>query len=229
MDIDFDTVVVTGDHTHDERAESYAFVRELLADWSDRLLVVPGNHDDRQILQQEFADVLNRPEVLCTSETIRFHLRAAGWNLIGLDSHVPSAVPGYVSDAQCDWLNLILQEQTDTPTALFMHHPPIPVGSVWMDAIGLQQPQRFQDVIRQHPQVQLIVCGHVHHEWQGLLGATSVVTTPSTGIQFDPNGTEPAFASAAPGYRLITLSTNSWRSIVKRLPTVEFSPTNPES
>ena len=34
---EFDFVVVTGDHTHDELQESYSAVRQVLSPWLDRL------------------------------------------------------------------------------------------------------------------------------------------------------------------------------------------------
>ena len=42
---------------------------------------------------------------------------------------------------------------------LFVHHPAISVGSPWLDEIGLQQPERFAEIVRDAPQVKLIVDG----------------------------------------------------------------------
>ena len=67
-----------------------------------------------------------------------------------------------------------------------MHHVPVTVGSAWLDAIGLVEPEAFHKLIGSAPQVELICCGHVHHEFEGFLGRARVVATPSTGVQFVP-------------------------------------------
>ena len=46
----FDFVIVTGDHTHDERHESYQTVREILNPWLDRLWQVMNDCIDRGLV-----------------------------------------------------------------------------------------------------------------------------------------------------------------------------------
>ena len=211
---EFDLLVITGDHTHDELAESYEFVREQIEPWIDRVLQVPGNHDDRSIMRQIFGDRIQSH----APEFITFSHRISGWQLLGIDSHIPEQVPGRIDDAQLDWIRAELNAARDIPTVIFMHHPPVAVNSVWMDKIGLQNPASFQQLIQNSPQVKLIVCGHVHHEFRSTLGQAAVLASPSTGLQFDPTGDSPKFAvKDSPGYSVFEFTADEWSVRVERV------------
>lgn len=225
---DFDHVIITGDHTHDERPESYTAVRELLAPWLDRLAIVPGNHDDRDVMRSVLGDVIERQTEtpVDSDDRITFSFRCDRWLCVGLDTHLPGEVPGQFGEAQAAWLRSLLTAHGDQPAVLFCHHPPVELGSVWMDAIGLQDRKRLMAVAEDFPGVQLICCGHVHHESEHPAGSKRVVTTPSTGLQFDPRGTEPQFADDPPGYRIIELSNERLTTHVCRLPHASHTPTD---
>ncbi len=217
---DFDDVVVTGDHTHDELPESYQSVRQALLPWLDRLWQVPGNHDDRRELRHAFADRIAGQ----ATGRISFTFCRGDWTCIGLDTHVPGEVPGLVGDEHLEWLDQTLSSCNSPRAALFMHHPPVDVGSVWMDRIGLRDAERLQELIRQHSAVRLVVCGHVHHEFAAQLGQAKVLTTPSTGVQFDPHGDVPTFAAEPAGCRIIEFSGTGFSTRVVRLPEITYVP-----
>lgn len=214
----FDLVVVTGDHTHDELPESYQAVREILEPWADRLLQIPGNHDDRVVMRDIFSGLDGSGQ-----ERIQFAREAGEWLLVGLDTHLLGEVAGSVDEEQVDWLKTLVAKSPASRVALFCHHPPIDVGSVWMDQIGLGGRELLQQVVTSDDRIRLICCGHVHHEFEGQLGAAKVVASPSTGIQFDPSGDTPQFMSAPPGYRVIELDGLDYRTHVVRLPERKYS------
>lgn len=216
----FDYVIITGDHTHDELPESYQAVRDLLTPHIDRLHQVPGNHDDRAVLNEVFGDRTGS----IGASPIRFSIAADQWRLIGLDTHWPGEVAGMFDGNQADWLRSELDRCEQAHVALFFHHPPISVNSTWMDAIGLHGREQLADIASDDDRIQLICCGHVHHEFEGTLGNATVLTTPATGIQFDPSGAEPNFAADAPGYRIIELDGGSFRTEVRRLPETRYVP-----
>lgn len=216
----FDYVVITGDHTHDELPESYSAVRTLLAPWIDRLYQVPGNHDDRAVLRSVFPDRVSGSH----DQTINFAIRAGNWLCLGLDTHVPGAVPGRIDAAQIEWAKNQLAASDATQVVLFFHHPPVDVGSVWMDAIGLTGKELLQQWFLEEPRIRLVCCGHVHHEFRCVVGHAEIVTTPSTGIQFSPAGRTPKFVAEAPGYRIIELTEAHYSTWVQRLPDVRFVP-----
>lgn len=230
----FDHIVVTGDHTHDERPESYRAVRAQLERLSGRRWQVPGNHDDRSVLRQVFPEVDQQIEgddgaafgATAADAGIRFSFRAGDWHCIGLDTHVPGEVSGRFDAEQERWLSDVLQRSTADQVVLFCHHPPIDVGSVWMDRIGLQQPEWLHNIVARDDRIQAIFCGHVHHDFAGQLHQAAVKAAPSTGIQFDPAGDVPRFAADPPGYRVIELNGTKLTSRVERLSEAKYVPTD---
>jgi len=224
----FDQVIVTGDHTHDELPETYQIVREMLGAWDDRLLIVPGNHDDRNVMRAVLGRVIDRQceQPTPDDDRINFDVSVGNWRLLGIDTRLPGEVAGHMGSAQLEWLRLQLDAHASSPTIVFCHHPPVEIGSVWMDRIGITDRQAFADLLDEYPIVRFVCCGHVHHNFAGPLRHARVVSTPSTGLQFSPIGTEATFANDAPGYRVIELNEDTFSTTVHR---VEEAHRHPET
>lgn len=215
-----DHLVVTGDLTHDEQAPSYEAVRELLRPWRDRIWLVPGNHEDRATLRATFGDRIPG----AGAERITFSFTAGEALCLGLDTHVPGQVAGRVDEAQLAWVSDQLDAHESAAAILFMHHPPVLLGRAWLDRIGLAGRELVQDLVLRDARIRLVCCGHVHHESSSRVGAATVVTTPSTGLQFSPDADEPTFVRAPPGYRIIDLEGGTCTTRVVRLPEARHAP-----
>ena len=216
-----DHLVVTGDHTHDELPETYRAVRQILEPWLDRLWQVPGNHDDRAALRSVFGDRTGGVGL----DRVNFSFRAGDWLCLGLDTQVPGAVSGLLEADQVAWVRRQLDEHEPQSAALFMHHPPVLLGSPWLDRIGLEGRELLQELLLEDARIRLVCCGHVHHESAHRVGSASIATTPSTGLQFDPAGEVTAFASDPPGYRIVELGGRGAVSTrVVRLPEARYAP-----
>ncbi len=233
--LEFDRVVVTGDFTHDERRETYQAAHRLLEEWLDRCHVLPGNHDDRVLMREVFAGDAQQPDRPAqaggSDSGICFSVSPVALQLIGIDTHLPGQVAGRIEPAMLDWLANELGQHADEPTILFQHHPPISVGSDWLDAIGLLDPEPYRELIGRSPQVRAISCGHVHQEASGTLGTAVVLTVPSTSVQFRPISAIARVDSIPPGFRIFALDHPSdsdtveeigWSSRVVRLAGVSF-------
>jgi Icc protein len=123
-----------------------------------------------------------------------------------------------VGEQQLAWLDDQLAGAADRPTLVCLHHPPVSVGSRWLDAVGLQDAQELNTLLDRHPQVRLICCGHVHQELSVGRGGRTVLTTPATVVQFRPGTVTLEIDAAAPGYRVIELEGDgTWRSRVVRV------------
>jgi Icc protein len=192
--------VITGDLTHDEQRETYEFLRRRLSRWIPKLRVLPGNHDDRRWMRAVFAD---RIEAL--GERIVFDDEIGGWRLIGLDSHVPGHLHGELGPEQLHWLGQELNSRSDLPTCLFLHHPPMRVGSAWLDQIGLKNAALLWELLREAPQVRAVCCGHVHQEFDEVIEGVAVWVTPSTGVQFRPATATLEVDSRPRGFRVLEL------------------------
>jgi Icc protein len=208
-----DRLIITGDLTHDDRRETYLALRELLVDWLDVLRVIPGNHDDPAVMRDVFGD-----RVQVAAERNVFSEEMGGWRLIGLDTHVSGTVAGRAGEQQLDWLAEQLKSATDRPALVCLHHPPVSIGSRWLDKVGLQDGTELNAILARHPQVRLVCCGHVHQESAIGGGGRTVLTTPATAVQFRPGTETQEIDGAAPGYRVIELNDDgTWRSRVVRV------------
>jgi Icc protein len=214
-------LILTGDMTHDDLPQTYRVIRETLAPWWPKTRFVPGNHDVREGIHEHLHDRIQR-----VAERVVFSEPVAGWQLIGLDSHLPGQVRGELGTTQLAWLAEELARTSSRPTVLFLHHPPVDAPSDWMNAIGLTDRDALWQLLRSHAQVRLICAGHVHHESSTLRQGVLVVTTPSTGVQFTPESETLVVDDLPWGYRLLELHDDgTFHTRVVRLPLRTVCPT----
>ena len=195
---DPDLLLLTGDLTQDAQPATYGTVRDLISPLGVPCLALPGNHDDPALMQS----LLQGPVDATTTVT-----SMGGWHLVLLNSHVPGATHGRLSAEALDALDATLR-RLDGPTLLAVHHPPVPVGAAWLDAILLHDPEALEDCLRAHPQVRLLLCGHVHQAHEADFAHARLYTCPSTCIQFKAGSEAFALADRPPGYRTFTLHPN---------------------
>ena len=209
---DFDLLVVTGDTAHDEMLGTYEVFREELGDWVKRLRIIPGNHDDRVSLRRVLPDASQGID-----GRAGFQVDVAGWLVLGLDSHVADDDAGELGAEQLEWLRSRLETQPEVNALLCIHHPPITVGSEWLDGIRLQDATELAQLLVAHPRVQLIISGHVHQETSGLFAGARVYTTPAVARQFRPRTDDLEIEPGPPGYRVVELGTDgAWSTRVIR-------------
>lgn len=208
---DAELLVFTGDTAHDEARGTYESFRNALVEWSDRMRIIPGNHDNRLVLGDLFPQGRAGP-----TGRVTFEVSWNDWRVIGLDSQQPGEQPGSLGAEQLAWLRTRLQ-MAPLYTLLFLHHPPVAVQSPWIDQIKLQDALEFERLLQDHPQVRLVVCGHVHQEYAGLLGDATVFATPAVGPQFQPRTEQLVIEPAPPAYRVLELrSDGRWSTQVVR-------------
>ena len=195
-------VVVTGDLTDFGRPGEYERLRSLLAPIGCPIYLLPGNHDDRQALRVTFEDYgyLQQPG----SDSLRYTVDLGGLRLVAIDTTVARAPHGELDATQLDWLDLTLAQDRMTPTIVAMHHPPFRTYIGHMDDIGMQTgAAELAAVIRRHPQVERIICGHLHRSIQARFAGTLAMTAPSTAhaVAFDLAKDAPSqFMMEPPGF-----------------------------
>jgi 3',5'-cyclic AMP phosphodiesterase CpdA len=196
-----DLIVVTGDLVDLGRPEEYAWLKTLLAPLQPPLVVVPGNHDERDAMRSAFADEGYLP----ASGFLHFAIDEYPLRIVGLDTVVPREGRGELCAERLAWLEETLARQSERPTLLLMHHPPFLTGIGHMDAIGLTGREVFAEIVSRHPQIELILCGHLHRNIQTVVGGRRVLTCPSTAHQvaLDIRPDAPScFRMEPPGYML---------------------------
>jgi Icc protein len=196
-----DVTVVTGDLVDTGAAEEYAHLRALLAPLAMPVFVIPGNHDSRAPLRQAFAadNYLPRDGFL--------HYTVEDWplRLVALDTLIPGETGGALCRERLAWLDHALAAAPERPTLILMHHPPFATGIGHMDRIGLDGIPDFAEIVARHPQIERILCGHLHRAIDRRFAGSVAGTAPSTAHQvaLDLAPAAPlAFTFEPPGYQL---------------------------
>ncbi|WP_026434217.1 phosphodiesterase [Paracidovorax oryzae] len=176
-----EAIVATGDLTDFGRPEEYAHLRELLAPLDPiPLYLLPGNHDDRAQLRASFPG----HAYLGTHGFVQFSVPVGGLQLIALDTVVPGASEGSLCAERLEWLAAQLDASRDRPVVIAMHHPPFRTLIGHMDEIGLLEgAQALEALVARHPNVERVICGHLHRSIQVRFGGTIAATVPSPAHQ----------------------------------------------
>jgi 3',5'-cyclic AMP phosphodiesterase CpdA len=175
-----DVVLATGDLTDDGTAAQYSTLVEVLAPIADRLLPIPGNHDECPRFREAFAGLI--PDDV-DEDHCSYVVDAHPVRLVGLDTTIPGRHDGRFDLERERWLEGALAAAPHRPTLVFTHFPPFETGLRFMDDAGLLDADRLRAVIQRHAQVRLLVTGHLHRPIHTSIGSTLVSACPSTGNQ----------------------------------------------
>ena len=192
-----DAIVVTGDIVHDESRAGYERFRKTLESLGPPAFCVPGNHDDPAVLKR----CLAAPQVQVCGDS-----RLGAWRLILLNSFGNGEVAGALGTAELARMEMVLEKHPGEHTLICLHHPPVPMGSAWLDNPGLRDADACMEFVRRHPQVRAVLWGHVHQEFDKHADGVRFMSTPSTCAQFRPNSDEFAVDSRPPGMRWLELN-----------------------
>jgi Icc protein len=187
---------ITGDLIQDDSSEAYERFREFLLPLNMRMHCIPGNHDIRDLMRP----VCSRPPFsYCAKERVR------DWLMIGLDSCIKDDAGGELSGAEFDRVELAISETAAKHVMVCLHHPPIPMGSKWLDTVGLRNGEEFLRRLQDLKKVRLVVFGHVHQPYDAEHNGMQIIATPSTCRQFEPGSDDFGVDERPPAYRRITL------------------------
>jgi Icc protein len=211
-----DYVLLTGDLSQDESLQSYNRLSAAVKKYECPVLYLPGNHDNRSLMQESFF-APGSAVVKADSLVIE------PWQIIMLDSKVDKRVDGRLSDAELERLDNLLSLHSDKYALICVHHHPLAIGSSWMDSIKLQNSDALFAILDKHKQVKAVASEHVHQESQQELNGVSVMSSPSTCVQFRPGSDDFALDELLPGYRWFELyADGSFKTGVKRLSNVDI-------
>lgn len=198
---DYDLLLVTGDISQDGTAGSYELIKQMLQPLCENILYLPGNHDVNAPMQQ----------VLKGQTGPIFDI--GPWRIVALDTMVPDSDAGYLEPDQFENIKKACTENLGQTqyVLLTMHHNPIPMGSAWLDPMGIANAHDLFAYCEQYPSIQGMVWGHVHQAFDSYfpVGAErrllKLMSTPATCIQFAPHSSSFALGKKDPGYRVIEL------------------------
>jgi 3',5'-cyclic-AMP phosphodiesterase len=191
-----DVILATGDIADDLTPEAYDNFLAALHGVGAPVLCLPGNHDDPALMREMLA-----------GDAVHFchGLGFEGWDVILLDTHVADDPSGHLATSELSRLEAELAAQPDRHALVCLHHPPLGVGSAWIDALGLRNAGEFLAVIDRFQRVRAVLAGHVHQASDQWRGKVRFLTTPSTCAQFTPKTDTCLMDLRPPGYRWLHL------------------------
>ena len=187
-------LLATGDNSQDGSVAAYRRFLEQVQGRGERFVWLPGNHD--------LPDVM---AALSPAGTLVKSLDLGAWRLLLLDSTLPATVAGHLAEAEFDFIERSLRSAPQRPTLLAVHHPPCALGCAWLDDQGIDNGARLLALLADHPQVRLLLCGHIHQQQARQFGPLWLLSVPSTCVQFRPDSDDFAIDSLAPGLRWLRL------------------------
>lgn len=203
-------IIASGDLVdHGEPAE-YAELKAILADAEIPIYFAVGNHDRREAFLDAFEGPGARRD---ENGLIQYAADFGELRMVVCDTLEEGRDGSGFSEDRAAWLAAALDADPVTPTIVVLHHPPILSGVKWMDPdptapwIG-----HLAEALRGREQVRVVLCGHVHRAFHGLLAGQVVATAPATSIQVTlnlsaidmerPDGRE-ILVAEPPGYVLV--------------------------
>lgn len=190
-------LIHTGDLVHDESAEGYQRLHAALATLRLPGLVMPGNHDDRRLIAQTFRE---------GGVTAGREMRLGAWSVIALDTLVEGEVAGHLPAAELAGLSDALAASEAAHILIALHHPPLPVGTAWLDAIGLDNPQALQALLAADQRVAGVLFGHVHMAFDAQWDGLRALATPASAVEFVAGAETFTRGDGPPAFRWIDLA-----------------------
>jgi 3',5'-cyclic-AMP phosphodiesterase len=202
-------LVLTGDISQDYSAESYKLAKNFFCNFAFKIATTMGNHDFLANFINFFGDPTQNKNKIFTLNN---------WRIIILNSYWPEHIGGKLAEKELEFLSNTLINSRAYHIMIFLHHPVLPINSIWLNKIITSNAQQFLEIIDQFANIKAVVCGHVHQEVSIIRSGVQYLTTPSTSLQFKPNS--PAFKldTLMPGYRWFDLYDNgTFKTKVKRI------------
>jgi 3',5'-cyclic AMP phosphodiesterase CpdA len=201
-----DAMVITGDLVDFGRPEEYAHLRQLLSPLPMPYYLLPGNHDERRALRAAFPD---HAYLRQWEPYIQYAIEQWPVRIVAIDTVIPGQGGGRVDDERVGWLDRTLAREPEKPTVVVMHHPPFPTLIGHMDRIGLEGSEALAQTTARHPQVERVLCGHLHRPIQCRFAGTIASTSPSpahqVALDLSPEAAS-RFKMEPPGFQL-----HAWR------------------
>ena len=204
-----DAVLFTGDLVHEPVKPAYEKLLKKLLRLDVPVFCLAGNHDNPEIMQ-----AVLRHKHVSTAKV----LECRHWQILMLNSFLPNSHAGRLASDELEFLQSQLMRSMDKHILICLHHPPVSIGSPWMDVMMLENPDEFFTVVDAYTNVRGIIWGHIHQAFSLERNKVLLMASPSTCVQFLPQTEQYVKDDKMPGYRELTLQANgSINTSIRRL------------
>lgn len=166
--------VITGDIVNKGSPEDYAAVYDALSTLNIPYWPMVGNHDDRVLFKQVFTLPEN-----CMDEFVQYSVSTSEGEMVCLDTLKTGADEGELCSERLSWLRAKLDSLGETPTYIYMHHPPMVLGLPMQDSENIIYSDELLDVLTSHKNVKHLFIGHVHRPIVGTIRGIPFATMRS--------------------------------------------------
>jgi Icc protein len=192
---DYDAVLATGDLAADGSTEAYRRVGPLLARVGVPVFVVPGNHDEVDVMRRALIGGAVREEAAWN---------AGGWRILFLDTTIRGRSHGHLGRERLAALDAALLAKGTQPVLVCLHHNPVLVGGA-ADYCPLADGPELLALLDRHDHVRGLVWGHAHCAFDATRRGVRLMGTPSSAAQFPTQPGALATIEPCPGYRTLEL------------------------
>ncbi|WP_147126467.1 phosphodiesterase [Shimia ponticola] len=173
--------VISGDMVNRGTEADYKGLAKCLSDLAMPYYPMMGNHDSRELFRQ----LLPVPDTAMYG-FIQYQVKTPEAHVLCLDTHKTGSDAGEFCEARRTWLLDRLRDAGATPTFLFMHHPPMPLGLPTQDTDNMEDGQAFLEMVSTFGCVKYMFVGHVHRAISGTVGGIPFSTMRSVLYQAPP-------------------------------------------
>jgi Icc protein len=149
--LDADIVFISGDLTTDGLLSEYEFAKEKLNQIDEKLVIVPGNHDERNLGFKLFPEFFGETDFIHTYDDV---------NLVGLASSEPDKDDGRLGRGRHKLIEQGIKKN-DNMTIIGFHHHVIPVPNSGRETNIIEDAGETLDILLKN-EVPLVLMGHRH-------------------------------------------------------------------
>lgn len=217
-DHNVDFLLLTGDLVNDGLTAGYDWLFATLQKTGIGFACVAGNHDVtyEHSPHLPFNERTFSPLTLDKRLPKHQSIRLGHWQLLLINSSVAGRPYGTITTETLSWLSDTL-DSTTSPTLIALHHPPLSVGSFWIDSHQVTNAAKLWQILAPRPHTKLIICGHVHQAHTLTYAHTTLLTAPAVSRQFMPFCHQFKIHDIPSGIRLIWLNEQTAASKLIRL------------